>query len=141
MTIDSSQGESFKVIKAPVPGSLCVHFAMYFKNFGPFKVTVKLSQFDSGMRVQKLAGLPKSKFCCEMRFQSDHAPSLESRILFGSETGRGAGAVVFVPIWDPVVMDPRVVITMSVCGCTLMMPVILFSMIWSSSIVVLVSLV
>lgn len=100
---------------------------MYSKNFGLFSVTVKDSQLDSWTRVQKLAGLPKSGFSFEMRFQSAHEPSVDSGTLLGSEIGRGAGGVVFVPTREPVVMEPRVVITMSVCGCTLITPVLPFS--------------
>lgn len=128
MTILRSHGESLSVINAPVPGALCVHFVMYSKKAGFLRVTVKLSQFDSGTRVQKLAGFPKLGFSLEMRSQSCHAPSLESGIFPGSDLGRGAGGVVFVPMREPVVMEPRVVITMSVCGCTLMTPVMPFSM-------------
>lgn len=100
---------------------------------------MKDSQFDSGTLVQKLEGLPKRGFSLEIRSQSVHDPSVDSGILLGSETGRGAGGVVLVPISEPVVMEPRVVITMSVCGWTFMTPVMPFSIMWISSTVVLVA--
>lgn len=128
MTILRSHGESLSVINAPVPGVLCVHSVMYSRKAGLLRVTVKLSQFDSGMRVQKLVGFPKVGFSLEMRFQSCQAPSLQSGVSPGSDLGRGAGGVVFVPMRESVVMEPRVVITMSVCGCTWTTPVMPFSM-------------
>ena len=52
---------SLKVVSAPVPGSLPVNSARWLKKRpeGVWRVVVKESHVDSGMRVEKLDGFPK----------------------------------------------------------------------------------
>jgi len=132
-----SQALSFRVVRAPVPGWFLVHSVMWLRKSGDLRVTVKDSQFDSGMRVQNFRGLPKLGFSRERRCQRAQEPSRDSGAVSGLETGRGAGGVVLVPRTEPVVIEPRVMITMSVLWIWTT-PVMPFSMMWRSSTVVLV---
>lgn len=103
-----SQLLSLKVESAPVPGALWVKASIWVKSSGEVSVTVKDSHDDSGMRVQKLSGWPKSGESAEIAFHSSHAPSSLTAGLVGIE-----GAVVFVPRQELDVMDPRVMKTTS----------------------------
>jgi hypothetical protein len=103
-TILMSQLLSFKVIRAPVPGAFWVHAVMRSMSSGELRVTVKDSHWDSGMRVEKLEGLPKRALSWE---RDSH------RVQEGSVDGGDDGAVVLVPREEDAVIEPRVTRTMS----------------------------
>ena len=112
-----SQLLSLNVTSAPVPGALEVHFERWIMKSGSLSVVVKETKVDSGVRVQKLEGLPKLGRQRDSVFQRIQEPSLE-----GELAAVAGGQELLVPVVDMDVIEPSVMKTTS-WSWTLMTPV------------------